>query len=56
VVHTLRLLARRIHQLTAEADDLQQRMTQLISAYAPQLLERFGVGPDNEPSPVSCGA
>jgi transposase len=47
VVHTLRLLARRIHQLTAEAGDLQQRMTRVITAHAPQLLDQLGVGPDN---------
>jgi transposase len=47
VVHTLRLLARRIHLLTAEADDLQQRMTQVIRAHAPQLLDQLGVGADN---------
>jgi transposase len=47
VVHTLRLLARRIGQLTSEARDLHQRMTRVISAHTPQLLDRPGVGADN---------
>jgi transposase len=47
VIHTLRLLARRIGQLTTEAGDLQQRMTRVIHAHAPQLLDQLGVGPDN---------
>ena len=47
VVHTLRLLARRIDQLTAEARDLHQRMNAVITAHAPALLERPGVGADN---------
>ena len=48
VIHTLRLLARRIGQLTTEARDLQQRMTRVISAaHTPQLLDQLGVGPDN---------
>ena len=47
VIHTLRLLAHRIGQLTTEARDLQQRMTRVISAHTPQLLDQLGVGPDN---------
>lgn len=47
VIHTLRLLARRITQLTAEARDLQNRMAAVIGAHAPQLLDRVGIGPDN---------
>jgi transposase len=47
VIHTLRLLARRVAQLSAEARDLQRRMTSVIGAHAPQLLDRVGVGPDN---------
>jgi len=35
VVHTLRLLPRRIGQLTTEARDLHQRMTSVIDAHAP---------------------
>lgn len=47
VIHTLRLLARRIDQLTSEARDLHHRMTRVIDAHAPQLLDRPGVGADN---------
>jgi transposase len=47
VIHTLRLLAHRMGQLTTEARDLQQRMSRVISARTPQLLDQLGVGPDN---------
>ena len=46
VVHTLRLLARRIQHLATEIADLQQRITAQVEAVAPQLLELQGVGPD----------
>jgi transposase len=46
VVHTLRLLARRIQYLAAEIADLQQRITAQVETVAPQLLELQGVGPD----------
>ncbi|SCG57642.1 Transposase IS116/IS110/IS902 family protein [Micromonospora echinaurantiaca] len=44
--YTLRLLARRIIELTREADDLNQRITDAINAHTPELLRRHGVGPD----------
>jgi transposase len=44
--YTLRLLARRIIELTGEVDDLNQRITGAINAHTPELLQRYGVGPD----------
>ncbi|MCI4061455.1 IS110 family transposase [Micromonospora sp. R77] len=44
--YTLRLLARRIIELTSEVDDLNQRITEAINAHTPELLQRYGVGPD----------
>nr|WP_232789696.1 transposase [Streptomyces jeddahensis] len=44
--HTLRLLARRIKHLTEEVNDLTARITTAITACAPKLLDRYGVGPD----------
>ncbi|MET8117506.1 IS110 family transposase [Streptomyces prasinus] len=44
--HTLRLLARRIQNLTAEINDLNTRITEAIKASAPGLLDVHGVGPD----------
>ena len=44
--HTLRLLARRIHSLTAEIDDLQGRLEQVVRASRPELLSGYGLGPD----------
>ncbi|MFI5615526.1 IS110 family transposase [Amycolatopsis sp. NPDC051903] len=44
--YTLRLLARRIIELTREVDDLNQQITDAISAHTPELLQRYGVGPD----------
>jgi transposase len=46
VVHTLRLLARRVQQLSAEARDLAGRITAVLAAQAPRLLDRVGVGPN----------
>ncbi|GHI02806.1 transposase [Streptomyces cellostaticus] len=43
---TLRLLAERIERLTAQIDELNQRLTRLVERYAPQLLETVGIGPD----------
>jgi transposase len=43
---TLRLLARRIAELTGEIDELNTRIAAAVSACAPQLLQRYGVGPD----------
>jgi len=44
--YTLRVLARRIQNLTAEIDDLTTGLQAAILARAPRLLERYGVGPD----------
>ena len=44
--YTLALLARRILELTTEIDDLNRQITDTLSAHAPQLLARNGVGPD----------
>jgi len=44
--HTLRLLARRITQLTEEIDDLDVQLTEVLAAHAPDLLAGYGVGPD----------
>ncbi|WP_155387595.1 IS110 family RNA-guided transposase [Catellatospora paridis] len=45
--YTLRRLARRIQELTAEERELQQQITAVIDAYAPHLLQRHGIGPDS---------
>ncbi|GAB3973562.1 hypothetical protein GCM10027615_37150 [Plantactinospora veratri] len=44
--YALRLLARRIIELTHEVEDLNQRITEAINAQTPELLQRYGVGPD----------
>lgn len=44
--YTLRLLASRILDLTAEINDLTRQITDAITAHTPSLLERTGVGPD----------
>ncbi|MFE1559075.1 IS110 family transposase [Streptomyces sp. NPDC058734] len=46
-VFTLRLLARRIQQLTAEAKELTRRVTQAVRRCHSQLLDIIGVGPDS---------
>lgn len=46
-VFTLRLLARRIQQLTAEVKELTRRVNRAIRAHHPQLLDIVGVGPDS---------
>jgi transposase len=46
-VYTLRLLARRILQLTQEICDLVRHITDTITRHCPTLLTRRGVGPDN---------
>jgi transposase len=46
-VYTLRLLARRILELTAEIHDLIHHITATITRHCPRLLTRRGVGPDN---------
>ncbi|TCN53399.1 hypothetical protein EV641_10643 [Rhodococcus sp. SMB37] len=45
--YTLRLLARRILELSTEIRDLERRITDVIAEHAPKLLERRGVGPDS---------
>ena len=44
---TLRMLAERIEQLTAQINELNQRVTRLVEHHAPQLLEPVGIGPDS---------
>ncbi len=44
--HTLRLLARRIHALSEEIEELNTRMKEVVRAAAPALLDQHGVGPD----------
>ncbi|MEU6459948.1 transposase [Streptomyces sp. NPDC047065] len=44
---TLRVLAERIEQLTAQINELNQRLTRLVEHHAPQLLEPVGIGPDS---------
>lgn len=46
-VFTLRLLARRIQQLTAEVKELAHRVTKAVRHCHPQLLDVIGVGPDS---------
>jgi len=43
---TLRLLARRILELSSEIDELNAQIATTIEASAPRLLQRYGVGPD----------
>jgi hypothetical protein len=45
-VYTLQLLARRVLELTTQINDLNQRITEVLTAHAPQLLDHYGVGPD----------
>jgi transposase len=46
-VYALRALANRIRALAAEIRDLTGRMTAGVKAVAPELLDLYGVGPDN---------
>ncbi|MFF3404379.1 IS110 family transposase [Streptomyces sp. NPDC002659] len=46
-VFTLRLLARRIQQLTAEVKELARRVTKAVHRCHPQLLDVIGLGPDS---------
>ncbi|MDT4992620.1 MAG: transposase [Actinoplanes sp.] len=46
VVYVLQLLARRIQSLAGEITALQQRITTVVTATAPQLMEVTGIGPD----------
>jgi transposase len=45
--YTLRLLARRILQLTNEIRDLEQHITDAVATHTPTLLEQRGIGPDS---------
>ena len=45
--HTLRLLARRIQNLTEEIEDLKAQIAHAVERAAPGLLEVQGVGPDS---------
>ena len=45
--YTLALLATRIQRLASEVDELNRRLTTVINAHTPRLLERVGIGPDN---------
>ncbi|TCO33004.1 transposase [Kribbella steppae] len=45
--YTLALLAERIHRLAEEIRELNHRLTTVINAHRPQLLQRVGIGPDN---------
>ncbi|WP_240122339.1 transposase, partial [Streptomyces sp. MUM 2J] len=45
--HTLKLLARRIQNLTDEINDLTERISEAVTASTPGLLEVHGVGPDS---------
>jgi transposase len=45
-VYTLQLLACRILELTDQINDLKLRITETLTAHAPELLDRNGVGPD----------
>lgn len=44
--HVLRVLAHRIQTLDAEIRSHQQHLTIIIESSAPDLLQRFGIGPD----------
>jgi transposase len=46
-VYAMRVLGQRILALTAEADDTEKRMTDLLNGYAPNLISRTGIGPDS---------
>ncbi|MEV6021759.1 hypothetical protein [Streptomyces sp. NPDC052036] len=44
---TLRMLAERIEQLTAQIDELNQCLARLVERHAPELLAPVGIGPDS---------
>jgi transposase len=46
-VFTLRLLARRVQQLTAEVKELSRRVSTAVRQCRPELLDIVGVGPDS---------
>ncbi|WP_234021382.1 transposase [Streptomyces sp. 142MFCol3.1] len=41
------MLAERVEQLTGQIDELNQCLTRLVEAHAPQLLVPVGIGPDS---------
>jgi transposase len=45
--YPLRLLARRILELTNEIRDLEQRITDAVATHTPKLLQQRGIGPDS---------
>jgi transposase len=45
--YTLRRLALRIQALTIEERELQRHIIAVLHTYAPQLLQRYGIGPDS---------
>lgn len=47
VMYALRQLARRVQYLAEEIRDLQRRLTAMIQATAPELLQLSGIGPDS---------
>lgn len=47
LVTTLRLLARRVTELKAEAAELDRMLRELVEQHAPDLLQQPGVGPDS---------
>lgn len=44
--YTLRLLARRVQELTVEITDLDRHLTATVTAHTPELLDQPGIGPD----------
>jgi transposase len=46
-IYTLRRLAQRIQALTIEERELQHHIIAVLNTYAPQLLQRYGIGPDS---------
>ena len=50
--YKLRRLAQRVHALTAKERQLQRHITAVLHTYAPQLLQRHGIGPDNAAAPL----
>jgi transposase len=53
--HTLRLLARRIQNLSEEIDDLNARIGEAVEVAAPGITEVQGVGPDSAASLLIAG-
>ncbi|WP_152361780.1 IS110 family transposase [Microlunatus speluncae] len=45
--YTLRLLARRVQELSSQITDLKRCLTVTVTRHAPTLLDQKGIGPDN---------